>query len=83
MHPLLAIGLGLPEITIILLVVAVLFGARRIPQVGEALGKGIRNFKRSVTGEDDIDVSPKQINEGDESAPAAPSSTETQTQEKS
>lgn len=46
-------GLGLPELLIILLVVLLIFGASRLPGVGSALGKGIRSFKTSVTGEDD------------------------------
>lgn len=46
-------GLGLTEILIILLVVLLVFGASRLPGVGSALGKGIRSFKTSVTGEDE------------------------------
>ncbi len=46
-------GLGLPELLIILLVVLLVFGASRLPGVGSALGKGIRSFKTSVTGEDE------------------------------
>ena len=46
-------GLGLPELLIILLVVLLIFGASRLPGVGSALGKGIRSFKTSVTGEDE------------------------------
>jgi sec-independent protein translocase protein TatA len=44
----LAIGMpGPAEMVILLIIVVVVFGANRIPQLGEALGKGIRNFKRS------------------------------------
>ncbi len=46
-------GLGLTELLIILLVVLLIFGASRLPGVGSALGKGIRSFKSSVTGEDE------------------------------
>lgn len=46
-------GLGLTELLIILLVVLLIFGAARLPGVGSALGKGIRSFKTSVTGEDE------------------------------
>ena len=49
-------GLGLPELLIILLVVLLIFGASRLPGVGSALGKGIRSFKTSVTGEDERPV---------------------------
>ena len=47
-------GLGMPELLIILLVVLLIFGASRLPGVGSALGKGIRSFKTSVTGEDEV-----------------------------
>ncbi len=46
-------GLGLPELLLILVVVLLIFGASRLPGVGSALGKGIRSFKTSVTGEDE------------------------------
>ena len=43
-----------PEWLIILLVVLLLiFGARRLPEIGSSLGKGIRTFKSAVTGEDE------------------------------
>jgi len=50
-------GLGLPELLVILLIFLVVFGAGKLPQIGEGLGKGIRNFKRSLKGdeEDKID----------------------------
>ncbi len=51
-----AIGLGGPELFVILAIVVLVFGAAKIPQLGDALGKGIVNFKRSVTGQDEIDI---------------------------
>ena len=45
---LLLIGLGLPALGIILLIVIVIFGASRLPQLGKGLGEGIRNFKSSI-----------------------------------
>lgn len=45
--------LGIPEIVIILLVIMLIFGARRLPEIGTSLGKSIRTFKSAVTGEDD------------------------------
>ena len=41
-------SLGLPEMLVILLIVILLFGASRLPEIGRGLGKGIRNFKESV-----------------------------------
>lgn len=43
-------GLGAGELLIILVIVVVLFGAGKIPQLGRGLGEGIRNFKRGLKG---------------------------------
>ena len=58
--------LGIPEIIIILLVIMLIFGARRLPEIGTSLGKSIRTFKSAVTGEDD--------QQGDEAAKTSSSS---------
>jgi sec-independent protein translocase protein TatA len=42
-------NLGFGEILVIMLVVLVVFGARRLPEIGASMGKGIREFKRSIT----------------------------------
>ena len=44
---------GIPELLIILLVIMLIFGARRLPEIGTSLGRGIRTFKSAVTGEDE------------------------------
>ena len=44
--------IGLPELLILLLVVLVVFGPKRLPEMGRSLGKGMREFKDSVTGND-------------------------------
>lgn len=47
-------SIGVPEILLILLVILILFGARRLPEIGKGLGKGIREFKkasREITNE--------------------------------
>jgi sec-independent protein translocase protein TatA len=45
-------SLGMPELLIILLIVIIIFGANKLPQLGRGLGEGLRNFKNSVkTGE--------------------------------
>ena len=46
-------NLGFTEIMLILLVVLLLFGAKRLPEVGASIGKGIREFKRSLTDTQD------------------------------
>lgn len=40
--------LGLPELAVILVIVIVIFGSSRLPQLGKGLGEGIRNFKTSL-----------------------------------
>jgi sec-independent protein translocase protein TatA len=42
-------GIGMSELMIILVIVLVIFGAGKLPEVGSALGKGIKNFKSSMT----------------------------------
>jgi sec-independent protein translocase protein TatA len=46
------------QILIILLVVVVIFGAKRLPEIGGGLGKAIRNFKKASLEPDEIDVTP-------------------------
>ena len=44
---------GLTEILIVLLILLLVFGARRLPEIGSSFGKGLRSFKSAVTGEDE------------------------------
>lgn len=55
-------GLGLGELLIILAIVLVLFN-RRLPDLGESLGKSIRKFRKAVVEPDEIDVTPKDDSE--------------------
>ena len=41
-------GVGIPELIIILVIILLLFGASRLPEIGRGLGKGIKNFKEST-----------------------------------
>ena len=47
------LGLRMPELLLILLIVMILFGANKLPQLGAGLGNGIRSFKKAMSGEDD------------------------------
>ena len=51
-------GLGMPELIIILVIIMIIFGAGKLPEIGEGLGKGIKSFKKASSGEDEIDVTP-------------------------
>ena len=67
--------LGMGELIVLLLIVVVVFGAGRLPQIGDALGRSIKNFKKAVNNTDEIDVSPKkEIGEGTTTASSAPAS---------
>jgi len=50
-------SLGFTELILILFIVLVIFGAGKLPQLGEGIGKAIKGFKRSVHDEPAIDVS--------------------------
>ncbi len=52
-------GIGMHELLIILLVVVVIFGARRLPEIGAGLGKAIRNFRSASSEPDEIDITQK------------------------
>jgi sec-independent protein translocase protein TatA len=43
-------GLGVPELLLILVIVVLIFGAGRLPQLGKGIGEGIKNFKQSIRG---------------------------------
>jgi len=53
-------GLGTQELFIIMIIVIVLFGATRLPQIGSGIGKAISNFKKGVREEGEIDVTPEK-----------------------
>ncbi|HLO25697.1 MAG TPA: twin-arginine translocase TatA/TatE family subunit [Geobacteraceae bacterium] len=60
-------GFGMPELIVILVIVLVIFGANRLPEIGSALGKSIKNFKKASDGKDEIDIKPKKDGEHKES----------------
>ncbi|HTO98766.1 MAG TPA: twin-arginine translocase TatA/TatE family subunit [Myxococcales bacterium] len=75
-------NLGFGELLLIFIVILLIFGASKLPQLGDALGKGIKNFKRSVSGNDEIDVTPKKEALPPEKAPSAPGEKARSTAEK-
>ena len=55
-------GLGLGELLVVLVIILVLFN-RRLPDLGESLGKSIRKFRKALSAPDEIDVTPKDKSE--------------------
>lgn len=53
-------GLGMQELVIILIIVLVLFGATRLPEIGKGIGQAIRNFKKATSEPEEIDITPKK-----------------------
>jgi sec-independent protein translocase protein TatA len=51
-------GFGIGEMLVILVIVLIIFGAGKLPELGEGLGKGIRNFRKATNEPDAIDVTP-------------------------
>ena len=72
-------NLGFTEIMMILVVVLLLFGAKRLPEVGASIGKGIREFKRSLTDTQDAILNnpderppaPRQLDSNSQPAPSS------------
>jgi sec-independent protein translocase protein TatA len=56
-------GLGMPELIIIMIIVILVFGAGRISEIGGSIGKGIKNFKKSMNDSPEIDVTPSSKDE--------------------
>lgn len=51
-------GIGFPELLIILVIVLIIFGANKLPEIGAGMGKAIKNFKKATSEPDEIDVTP-------------------------
>lgn len=63
--------MGFTELLVILAIVMLLFGAKRLPDLADGMGKAIRNFKRGISSDDDDDVTPvdKQVTSRSGAAP--------------
>jgi sec-independent protein translocase protein TatA len=51
-------GIGMPELLVILVIILIIFGAGKLPEIGSALGRGIKNFKKATREPSEIDVTP-------------------------
>ena len=63
-------GLGMGELVIILVVVMLLFGAKKIPQLGEGLGKAIKGFKQGIKEDDEVTekIASKESSDSDQNS---------------
>jgi len=80
-------NIGLPEIAIVLIIALVVFGPKRLPELGKSLGSGLREFKASISGENDDDEAPQiengieeAVTEDDEPTPVAAAKADTEAQ---
>ena len=69
---------GIGELIIILVIILIVFGAGKLPQIGDALGRSIRNFKRASSGTEEVEVGPKakEISPAEEPAAEEPAKDE-------
>jgi len=54
-------GIGMPELLVILVIVLIIFGAGRLPEIGGSIGKAIKNFKKSIREDEDDSSETKKI----------------------
>lgn len=59
-------SVGPYQILLILLIVLVIFGAKKLPEIGGGLGKAIRNFRKASVEPDEIDITPEEKKTGKE-----------------
>ena len=64
--------IGFPELIVLLLVLLLIFGPKRLPEMGRSLGKGMREFKDSVTGRDHDNDNEPELQQSLPAAPAEP-----------
>ena len=74
-----AMRLGVGEMLVVLVIALLVFGPSKLPQLGDALGKGIRNFKRASEGDEpDASARPEQLPSGSVRSPGAPAAGSTE-----
>ena len=58
-------GMGISELLIILVIILIIFGAGKLPELGDGIGRGIKNFRKAVKPEE-IDVTPRKEDQASE-----------------
>ena len=53
-------GIGMPELIVVLVIIMIVFGAGKMPEIGAGIGKGIRNFKKAVSSDTDDSDEPSK-----------------------
>ena len=61
-------GIGIPELLIILVIVLIIFGANKLPEIGSGMGKAIKNFRKATSEPEEIDVTPKSNDDTEKKA---------------
>ncbi len=59
-------GIGIPELIIILVIVLIIFGANKLPEIGSGMGKAIKNFKKATNEPEEINISSQKKNRDQE-----------------
>ncbi len=59
-------GIGMPELVVILVIVLIIFGAGKLPEIGAGMGKAIRNFRSATSDAEKKEDDKKQIEDGDD-----------------
>lgn len=59
-------GIGMPELIIILIIILIIFGAGKLPEIGSGIGKGIRNFRKATKDQTEEIPAPKENSKAEE-----------------
>jgi sec-independent protein translocase protein TatA len=59
-------NIGLPEILVVLVIALIIFGPKRLPELGRSLGRGIREFRSSISGHNDDEEEKPEIESGEQ-----------------